>query len=231
MELIWVAIIGFVFLMGLALFIYQLPADKFKRKRATVPAPVKVVDWEAVAKRWEKNISVLNNEVTTLKKERKVFLEELEDQKKIIQEQIEQLAREKAWREKETQVYEKVKNVDHELKEELRRLQNALNEEHSVKLRSDIELQEHKVNLARAKEEARSLTVKVMALEKENEGSARELRELKRTNAELKKQKEDVQWIAKSDYDELLMRCKKAESELGRLTRDQNTGSSGAQPQ
>ncbi len=225
MELIWVAIVGFIFLMGLALFIYQLPAEKLKRKRPVVPPPVKEMDWEAIAKRWEKNIAVLSNEVATLKKERRSFIDQLEDQKKIIQEQIEQLAREKAWREKETQVVEKVKNVDHELKEELRRAQNALNEDHSVRLRLDIELQELKIALSKSKEEARALTVKVMALEKESEGDKKELRELKRTNAELKKQKEDVQWIAKSDYDELLMKFKKVDSELARLTRDQSADS------
>lgn len=225
MELIWVAIVGFVFLMGLALFIYQLPAEKLKRKRPVVPAPVKEMDWEAIAKRWEKNIAVLSNEVATLKKERRSFIDQLEDQKKIIQEQIEQLAREKAWREKETQVVEKVKNVDHELKEELRRTQNTLNEEHSLKLKVDIELQETKIALSKIKEEARALTVKLMALENENGNSLKELRELRRANAELKKQKEDVQWIAKSDYDELLMKFKKVDSELGRLIRDKSADS------
>lgn len=225
MELIWVGIIGIAFLIGFVIFIYQLPPEKFpKRRRSVIAAPVKEVDWEAISKRWEKSNSVLSNEIESLKKERKSFLEQIEDNKKTIQEQLEQLSREKAWREKETMMVEKVKNVDHELKEELRKLQNTLNEEHSVKLKSDIELQEVKIALSRAKEEARALTVKVMALEKETEGQNRELRELKRTNAELKKQKEDVQWIAKSDYDEVLMRCKKAESELGRLTRDQNNG-------
>jgi chromosome segregation ATPase len=223
MELIWIAIIGFVLLMGLALFIYHLPAEKFKRKRAVVPPPVKEKDWEAIAKRWEKTNSVLTNEVESLKKERRSFIEQLEDDKKIVQEQLEQLAREKAWREKETQVVEKVKNVDHELKEELRRTQNMLNEEHSQNLKTDIELQETRIALSKFKEEARALTVKVMALEKEYEGANKELRELRRANSELKKQKEDIQWIAKSDYDEAVMKLKKVESELARLTRDQNT--------
>lgn len=222
MELIWVAIIGFVFLMGLALFIYQLPAEKLKRKRPIVPAPAKEMDWEAISKRWEKNITVLNNEIATLKKERRTFIDQLEDQKKIIQEQVEQLAREKAWREKETQVVEKVKNVDHELKEELRRTQNTLNEEHSLKLKKDIELQETRVALSKFKEEARTLAVKLMALENENGNSLKELRELRRANTELKKQKEDIQWVAKSDYDDAVMKLKKVESELARLTRDQN---------
>lgn len=226
MELIWIAIIGFVFLMGLALFIYQLPPEKFpKRKRPVVAPPVKEKDWEAIAKRWEKTNSVLINEVESLKKERKSFIEQLEDDKKIIQEQLEQLAREKAWREKETQVVEKVKNVDHELKEELRRTQNMLNEEHSLKLKMDIELQEARIAISKFKEEARALTVKVMALEKESEGASKELRELRRANSELKKQKEDIQWIAKSDYDEAVLKLKKVESELARLTRDQNAGS------
>ena len=218
MELIWVAIAGFVFLMALAVFIYQLPAEKFKRKRQAPPPPVKEQDWEGISKRWEKNNSVLNNEIASLKKERKAFIEQIEDIQKIVKEQVEQLAREKAWREKESQVVEKVKNIDHELKEELRRSQNTLNEGHSLKLRMDIELQESRITISKLKEEVRSLTVRLMAVEREAEGSSKELRELRRTNTELKKQKEDIQWVAKSDYDEILLKFKKAESELQVVT-------------
>ena len=135
------------------------------------------------------------------------------------------MAREKAWREKESLVVEKVKNVDHELKEELRKSQNALNEEHSVKLRMDIELQESKITISKLKEEIRALTVKVMAIERESDAANKELRELRRTNTELKKQKEDIQWVAKTDYDEVVLKLKKVESELGRLTRDQSAES------
>lgn len=222
MELIWVAIAGFVVLMGLALFIYQLPAEKFRRKRVTPPPPVKEKDWESISKRWEKQNSVLTNEIESLKKERKAFMEKIEDDQKIVKEQVEQLAREKAWREKESLVVEKVKNVDHELKEELRKSQNALNEEHSVKLRMDIELQESRITISKFKEEIRALTVKVMAIERESDAANKELRELRRTNTELKKQKEDIQWVAKTDYDEVVLKFKKVESELGRLTRDQS---------
>ena len=225
MELIWVAVAGFVVLMGLVLFIYRLPPEKFRRKRITPPPPVKEKDWEAISKRWEKQNSVLNNEIESLKKERKVFAERIEDDQKIVKEQLEQLAREKAWREKESLVVEKVKNVDHELKEELRKSQNALNEEHSVKLRMDIELQESKITISKLKEEIRALTVRVMAIERESDAANKELRELRRTNTELKRQKEDIQWVAKTDYDEVVLKLKKTESELGRLTRDQSAES------
>lgn len=223
MEYVWGVIFCFAFIIGLVIYLYMQPVDKLPRKkRETPPPPVKEKDWEIIAKRWEKNNSVLINEIESLKKERKNFAEKFEDDKKIIQEQLEQLAREKAWREKETQVVEKVKNVDHELKEELRKSQNALNEEHTVKLRMDIELQESKITISKLKEEVRGLTVKLMAIEKESDGANKELRDLRRTNAELKKQKEDVQWVAKSDYDEIVLKLKKTESELGRLTRDQS---------
>jgi len=208
--------------MGLVIFIYQLPTDKISKKRPpTPPPPNKEKEWEPIARRWEKSNTLLTNEIEALKKDRKALLEKLEDEKKIIREQTEQLAREKAWREKEIQVVEKVKNVDHELKDELKKAQKMLDEEHSVKLRMDRELQEFKINTGKFKEEVRSLTVKLMATEKELDIVNKELRELKRTNADLKKQKEDIQWVAKSDYDDVKMKLKKVESELARLTRDQ----------
>lgn len=230
MELIWIAIIGFVCLMGLTIFIYNLPASRLKRKRVTPPPPVKEKDWEEISKRWEKNNSLLVNEIESLKKERKTFLEQIEDGKKLVQEQIEQLAREKAWREKEGQMVEKVKHADHDLKEELRKTQNILNEGHSVKLRLEIEIQENKITIAKFKEEVRSLIAKQLAWEKESEANKKELRELKFTNAELKKQKDDIQWVTKTDYDLVMRRCRQLESEMSRMTRDRNSQQSSEQP-
>ncbi|MBP6342499.1 MAG: hypothetical protein KA403_01025 [Candidatus Omnitrophica bacterium] len=230
MELIWIAIIGFVCLMGLTIFIYNLPASRLKRKRVTPPPPVKDKDWEEISKRWEKNNSLLVNEIESLKKERKTFLEQIEDGKKLVQEQIEQLAREKAWREKEGQMVEKVKHADHDLKEELRKTQNILNEGHSVKLRLEIEIQENKITIAKFKEEVRSLIAKQLAWEKESEANKKELRELKFTNAELKKQKDDIQWVTKTDYDLVMRRCRQLEGEMSRMTRDRNSQQSSEQP-
>lgn len=222
MSLIWIAVIGFMFLTALTIFIYQLPPDKTSKRKTppTPPPPNQQKDWESIARRWEKNITQLENQIEALKKERKTFLEKIEDDKKVIREQIEQLAREKNWREKETQAVEKVKNIDHELKDELKKAQKALEDEHSLKLKLDRELQDAKINLSKIKEEARALSVKLMAVEKESDVDKKELRELRRTNTELKKQREDIQWVAKSDYDEVKMKLKQAESELARLSRD-----------
>jgi chromosome segregation ATPase len=222
MELIWIGVLGFIILMSFATFIYQLPPDKLpKRKRVTPPPPVREKDWEGIAKRWEKNNTFLQNEIESLKKERKSFLDKIEDHQKIVREQNEQLAREKAWREKETQVMNKVKNIDHELKDDIKKLEKTIDEEHSLRLRLERDLQDSKIKAGKLSEAERALSVKLMAMEKELEGANKELRELKKTNTDLKKQKEDIQWVAKSDYDEIAMKLKKVESELGRLTRDQ----------
>lgn len=222
MSLVWITILSIAFLMGLVIFIYRLPTDKISKKRPpTPPPPNKEKEWEPIARRWEKNNTVLDNEITALKKDRKTLLDTIEDNKKTIREKDEQLAREKVWREKEIQVVEKVKNVDHELKDELKKAQKMLDDEHSVKLRLERETQELKISTGKLKEESRALSVKLMATEKELELTSKELRELRRTNAELKKQKEDIQWVAKSDYDEIKMKLKQAESEVARLARDQ----------
>jgi chromosome segregation ATPase len=227
MGLLLIGILGFILLMSLAIFIYMLPADKMpKRKRnPPPPPPVKEKDWETIAKRWEKGNALLQNEIESLKKERKSFLDKLDDNKKVMYEQTEQLAREKAWREKETQIMTKVKNVDHELKDDIKKLEKTIDEEHSLRLRLERDLQEFKIKTSKLTDQERALTVKIMTLEKELDVANKELRELKRTNTDLKKQKEDIQWVAKSDYDELVMKLKKVESELGRLNRDQQTPS------
>ncbi len=223
MELIWIGVAGFVILMSFAIFIYQLPPEKMpKRKVKPPPPPVKEKDWESIAKRGEKNLNLLLNDIDALKKERKSFMEKISDGEKVIREQEEQLAREKAWREKETLLMNKVKNVDHELKDDIKKLEKTLDEEHSLRLRLERDLQEFKIKAGKLTDQERSLTVKIMTLEKELEVANKELRELKRTNTDLKKQKEDIQWVAKSDYDEIAMKLKKVESELARLTRDQS---------
>jgi len=229
MNLIWIGVAGFVVLMSLAIFIYTLPADKMPKPKKVPPPPppVKEKDWEGISKRWEKNNTLLLNDIEALKKERKAFLDKIEDGQKVIREQNEQLAREKAWREKETQVMAKVKNVDHELKDEIKKSQKILDEEHSLRLRLERDLQELKIKASKLTEDERAVTLKVLTLEKDLSITNKELRELRNTNNELKKQKEDIQWVAKSDYDELAMKLKKVESELGRLTRDQDNKAQG----
>ena len=53
--------------------------------------------------------------------------------------------------------------------------------------------------------------------DKETEQINKELKELRRTNGELKQKREDIQWVAKSEFDQLKKVFVAQEQELARL--------------
>jgi predicted nuclease with TOPRIM domain len=84
-------------------------------------------------------------------------------------------------------------------------------------LRLERELQELKVKFDQMVEEKRQLSIKAMSQQTTLEANSRELKDLKYENAQLKEKREDIQWVAKSEFDELKKAFAAKEEELTRL--------------
>jgi chromosome segregation ATPase len=204
--------LGFAVLVGLAVVIYLLPSDpvaKAKKKRekkaaaACEPAPVDTKDWKAIAERWEKHNQSLQGEIEKLKADQKKTQQLSDGHKSETKELAEKLALEKSWREKEQETLEKFKHHEKDLKDQIFRTESDLEKEHSNRLRLERELQDIKIKHEGVLEEKRQLSVKVNSQQTTLESNARELRELKSENARLQEKREDIQWVAKSEFDEL----------------------------
>ena len=210
----WIIIMSFVALVALAIMIYMLPSDpavkakkKKKGKKAMLaPDPAAIdtsKDWKSIAERWEKHNQSLQGEIEKMKMDQKRALALADEQKAEAKELVEKLALEKSWREKEQETLEKFKLHEKDLKDQIFRTEGDLEKEHSNRLRLERELQDIKIKHEQVIEEKRQLSIKASSQQTTLESNARELRELKSENAQLKEKREDIQWVAKSEFDEL----------------------------
>ena len=230
----WIIIVSFAVLMALAIVIYMLPSDpavKAKRKKdkekktVSTPAPEAIdrsKDWKAIAERWEKNNQSLQGEIEKMKMDQRRAGQMADDRKAELKELMEKLSLEKSWREKEQETIEKFKHHEKDFKEQIFRTEADLEKEHSNRLRLERELQDIKIKYEQIVEEKRQLFIKSSSQQTTLEANTRQIRELKYENSQLKEKREDVQWVTKSEFDELKKAFATKEQELNRLK--QNNG-------
>ncbi|MBI4309046.1 MAG: hypothetical protein HY591_01810 [Candidatus Omnitrophica bacterium] len=214
----WVIILGFAVLMAIVIVIYMMPSEtetKAKKKEKTekedraqmIPDATRAdgphKDWEAIAKRWERNNNTLLAELEKIKIREKSVLKEIEEHKVRNKEALDKLTLERQWREKEQVNLDKARHHEKDLKGQVVRAEKDLEREHSNRLRLERELQELKIKHDVLSEAKRAAFTKAMSLETTVGQLSSEVKELKRQNEQLKKKREDVQWVAKSEFDEL----------------------------
>jgi len=223
----WIIIWSFAVLLALAVVIYMLPADpavkaKKKKEKKTIATPEPVVvdnskDWKAIAERWEKHNQSLQGEIEKMKMDQRRALQLAEADKAEVKELLEKLSLEKSWREKEQETIEKFKQHEKNFKDQIYRTEGDLEKEHSNRLRLERELQEIKIKYEQIVEEKREISIKASSQQSTLEANARDIRELKYQNSQLKEKREDIQWVAKSEFDELKKSFAIKEQELARL--------------
>ena len=220
----WIVVISFSVLIGVALAVYAMPSDATKssrrKERRPEPAPQenpKDKEWQAIAQRWEKHNLGLQGDIEKIKMEQKKVLQEVEGQKALNQELVEKLALEKGWREKEQGNLDKAKAHEKGLKEQIFRTEGDLEREHTARLRAERDHQELKVKYEALLEEKRLLSTKAMSLETTVGQLAKEAKDLKRSNEELGRKREDIQWVAKSEFEEVKKLLLAKEQEIVRL--------------
>jgi hypothetical protein len=225
----WIIIVSFAALLALAIMIYMLPSDPVarpKKKKDKEKKPVLVPDsaaidtskdWKSIAERWEKHNQSLQGEIEKMKMDQKRALALADEKKSEAKDLVEKLALEKSWREKEQETLEKFKVHEKGLKDQIFRTEGDLEKEHSNRLRLERELQEIKIKYEQILEEKRQLSIKASSQQTTLEANAREIRELKSESAQLKEKREDIQWVAKSEFDDLKKAFAAKEQELARM--------------
>ena len=223
----WIIIMSFVVLIALAIVIYMLPSDpavktkkKKEKKLGLMPDPVALdtsKDWKSIAERWEKHNQSLQGEIEKMKIDQKKAQQLTDERKSETRELVDKLALEKSWREKEQETFEKFKLHEKDLKEQIFRTESDLEKEHSNRLRLERELQDIKIKYEQILEEKRLLSIKAGSQQTTLESNSKEIRELKLENSKLQEKRDDIQWVAKSEFDELKKVFTAQEQELTRL--------------
>ena len=174
-------------------------------------------DWKAIAERWEKNNQSLQETIDKFKTGQKKAEQLHEEHASQVRALTEKLDLEKSWRQKEQETLEKFKHHEKDLKDQIYRTETDLEKEHSNRLRLERELQDIKIKTDGLMEEKRQLSIMASSQQSTLEANARELRELKRENSQLKEKREDVQWVTKGEFDEVKKVLAAKEKELARL--------------
>ena len=220
----WVIIISFTVLIGVALAIYAMPPDnskaarrKEKRQEITVQEKPKDKEWQAIAQRWEKHNIALQADIEKMKMEQKKILHDADAEKARNKELVDKLALEKSWREKEQVNLDKAKAHEKDLKGQIIRTESDLEKEHTGRLRAERDHQDLKIKFDALTEEKRALSTKAMSLETTVAQLSREVKELKKANEELGRKREDIQWVAKSEFEEVKKLLLAKEEEFARL--------------
>ena len=228
--MLWIIVLCFIVLVAFAVVIYTLPSDsgtpKIKKKAKEVRAQLVAEsmasidagkDWKAIAERWEKNNNELLGDIEKLKMQQKDLAKQLESQKEQAKDMLDKLSQEKGWREKEQVNLDKARAHEKDLKEQIYRTEGDLEKEHSARIRLEQQLAEIKTKFDSLQDEKRTLSTKAMSLETTLEQANKELAFLRQQNTELSKRKEDVQWVAKTEFDELKKQLQQKEQEIAKL--------------
>jgi chromosome segregation ATPase len=221
----WMIIIGFIVLVSMAVIIYTMPSDptpKVKKKSKELKAQIAAEtaakeaskDWKIIAERWEKQNSNILADVEKLKMHQRDLEKQIESQKAHEKDLLDKLSQEKSWREKEQANLDKIKTHEKDLKAQIIRTEADLEKEHSARIRAEQHINELKVKCDSIQEEKRALNTKAMSLETTLDQANKELKELRAQNIELSRKKEDIQWVAKSDYEALKQQLKQKEQEI-----------------
>ena len=223
----WIIIMSFVVLIAFAIVIYMLPSDpavktkkKKEKKLEFMPDPAALdtsKDWKSIAERWEKHNQSLQGEIEKMKMDQKKAQQLADESKSETRKVVDKLALEKSWREKEQETFEKFKFHEKDLKEQIFRTESDLEKEHSNRLRLERELQDIKITYEQILEEKRLLSIKADSQQTTLESKSKEIRELKLENSKLQEKRDDIQWVAKSEFDELKRVFTAQEQELTRL--------------
>ncbi|MBF0489752.1 MAG: hypothetical protein HQL15_03930 [Candidatus Omnitrophica bacterium] len=225
----WMILVGLIVLGILGWIIYTMPSEsttKAKKKVKELKSQVASDsaakleasrDWKVIAERWEKQNNNLIGELEKIKMHQKDLEKQISSQKDHDKNLVDKLSQEKSWREKEQVNLDKAKANEKELKAQLIRTESDLEKEHSSRIRLEQQIAELKSKLDVSQDEKRASNTKANSLETTLLQANKDLKELRDQNKELSKRKADIQWVAKSDYDELNKKLKAKEQELAQL--------------
>ncbi len=174
-------------------------------------------DWKAIAERWEKHNQSLQGQIEKMNMGQKNVGQQIDEYKVQIKDMGEKLALEKSWREKEQTSLEKLKAHEKDFQAQIFRTESELEKEHSHRMSLEREAQELKIKYDQIVEEKRQLSIKAASQQTTLDANAQEIKALKSENTQLKEKRADMQWVAKSEFDELKKLLQAKEKDLARL--------------
>lgn len=209
-----------IFITLIVLFLMPPAGQDQKKKKAKAEEEIQHKDWEAAARKLERHIYALRNDIAEFQKKERHGEKELTAAREENKKLKEKLELEDSWHKKEQdEIDKRAKDITH-LKEGVRKAEQNLEREHSERLRFEREFKETKQAFEGSDSQRKAAELEIMGLKSQLKNFKEELTALKRENAELKRQKEDTTFVAKSDYDSLEKQLWAKEKEFDRVMRE-----------
>jgi chromosome segregation ATPase len=221
MSFYLIATIGIIFIILLLMVLFFTPTqEKSKKKERPVEQQKKEQDWQATALKLERHILGLREEISVSEKKQKTMEKQIAALTAENKKLTDKINLEEGWHAKEQAEIDKRAKEISQLKEDIRRSETSLETEHAQRLRFERESKEIKQSFDSADDQRKKLDLEVLGLKAKLKVTQDELAILKRENTELKRQKEDTTFVAKSDFDDLDRRFKAKEKEFDRVVRE-----------
>jgi len=222
MSIEYLVTIGIIFISVLLVIVFLSPGERKKRVKKDISQPDSSdiqQDLQQQIARLEKKIQHHKDTIVELQKNEKNNEKLLMVERVKVKKLQEKLSQERQWHTKEQDSIDKRGKEVQQLKRELLSVQESFSKEHAANIRL-----EHKVR--ELEEQNKALNEMRRSIERENaefkakmENNRREISDLKRENKQLIKKKEDVNWIAKEEYERVEKLLKEKEKQLERMNR------------
>ena len=216
-------ILGIIFISILLAVVFLIPGEKKRKKKKGRVQEQPVVDekdWEQKVSRLEKHIHSLRDQILDLQKGEKETEKQLMVERVKVKKFQEKLSQERQWHEKEQGSIDKKGRDFQELKVELIDIQESYSKAHSANLRFEHQVKELQDQLDLLNERRRAIEEENTQLTAKIKNDQQKIAQLKKENIQLKKKKEDVNWIAQTEYQRVEKLLKEKEKELERVTRE-----------
>ena len=216
-------IIGIIFISILLAVVFLIPGEKKRKKKKGKVQERPIVDekdWEQKVSRLEKHTYSLRDQILDLQKGEKETEKQLMIERVKVKKFQEKLSQERQWHEKEQGSIDKKGRDFQELKVELIDIQESYSKAHSANLRFEHQVKELQDQLDLLNERRRAIEEENTQLTAKIKNDQQKIAQLKKENIQLKKKKEDVNWIAQTEYQRVEKLLKEKEKELDRVTRE-----------
>ncbi len=220
----FLVIIGIIFISLLLVIVFIMPSEtknKRKKKKSQAEEPsVPQRDWEQKALRLEGHVQSLRDQIFAYQKKDKANAKKMMVEQVKVKKFQEKLSQERQWHIKEQNSIDKRGKELQQLKGELANVQENFSKAHSMNLQLGHQLKDLEQQNSSLNEQRRSVEGENAQLKTRSDDHRREIAHLKKENMQLSRKKEDLQWVAKSEYERVVNLLKEKEKAMDRIIRE-----------
>jgi hypothetical protein len=218
--LLTIGVVLILILVGIIFFVPSEKKGRGKKKKVQESEGQPQKDLEEKAERLEARVKTLTEEIREMEKVIKLKEKETLIERVKVKKFEEKLSQEREWHRKEQEAIDRQGKDFLDLKEELMQAQDHFAQEHAKNIRLEQDLKEMKQQNTLLNDQRREAEAENIHLRAKTDNDRKEILKLKGEVAELSQKKEDVQWIARSEYDTVLRSLREKEKELQRMERE-----------